>query len=86
MVLYKNHNTSEPQDEYEVAELLQAIEGVTEIEPYCLINNYGCYFTKNKKRFDIRRWLNCYGVDAGWSVQGTKDNTLDACIQAIKEA
>lgn len=52
--------------------LLNNIEGVTDVKPYTLVNNWGCTFVKNGKHYDVRRWINCYGVDLGYQLFGTK--------------
>ena len=52
--------------------LLDNIEGVTEVKPYSLVNNWGCTFVKNGKHYDVRRWVNCYGADLGYQLFGTK--------------
>ena len=36
--------------------------GATNIEGYCLINNYGYTFELDGKRYDARFWANCYGA------------------------
>ena len=51
---------------------LKAIEGVTNVKPYYLINNWGWTFEKGGKHYDLRRWVNCYGADLGYQVFGTK--------------
>ena len=74
----------------EITTALEAIEGVTDIKTYTLVNNYGAYFKKDGVKFDLRRWANCYGADCGWgvSVQGHKGascTTYDECIQFIAD-
>lgn len=58
----------------ELEKKLSGLEGLSEIKHYTLVNNYGCTFVKNGKHYDLRRWINCYGVDLGWQVFGTKAN------------
>lgn len=71
-------------DEYELAKALEKIKGVSEVKPYGLINNWGCYFKKGEKNYDLRRWANCYGVDCGFSLTGHGyANTAEELIEAI---
>lgn len=73
-----------PNDAYELAELLNNIKGISEVKPYTLINNWGCTFIKNGEKHDMRRWINCYGVDAGWSCSHSKgDSSYNSCINYI---
>lgn len=83
-MIKSNHNNNEPVTSTELAKVLQSIDEVSNIEPYDLVNNYGCYFIKNGEKHDMRRWLNCYGVDAGWSVTHCKGNSYQECIDYIK--
>ena len=75
--------------------LLDNIEGVTDVKPYSLVNNWGCTFMKNDKHYDVRRWVNCYGVDLGYQLFGTKaeedthhftpSKDLDVVLKQVKE-
>lgn len=75
----------------EITTALEAIEGVTDIKTYTLINNYGAYFKKDGVKFDLRRWANCYGTDIGWGVsitgnyKGLTTYKFDDAIQFIKD-
>lgn len=41
---------------------ISKIKGVSEVESYTLISNYGVHFKKGGYTFDVRYWANCYGV------------------------
>lgn len=56
----------------DIEEKLKSIKGILNVKPYTLVNNWGWTFEKNGKHYDLRRWVNCYGVDLGWQVFGTK--------------
>ena len=56
----------------EIEEKLKSIKGISNVNSYTLVNNWGWTFEKNGKHYDLRRWVNCYGVDLGWQVFGTK--------------
>ena len=47
------------------AKALAKIDGVTEVEHYCLVSNYGWTFKKRGYTFDVRFWENCYGAYIG---------------------
>ena len=50
--------------------------GATNIEGYCLINNYGYTFELDGKRYDARYWANCYGVALNvWRVDSLNRRT-----------
>lgn len=40
--------------------------GCENIDTYTLISNYGATFTLNGIKYDLRHWVNCYGVYVGW--------------------
>lgn len=69
----------------EILNDLSLINGVSEVEYYTLINNYGATFKKNGKKYDLRRWANCYGVDCGWGVFGYSGDDYNEAIEAIKK-
>lgn len=46
--------------------------GVT-VEPYTLVNNYGLAFEHDGARYDVRRWLNVYGMDVDYIDVTTRD-------------
>lgn len=52
----------------ELIETLKTDKAISDIKPYTLINNYGVTFTKNGKKYDIRRWANLYGANMGWGI------------------
>ena len=56
----------------EIEEKLKSIKGVSNVKYYTLVDNWGWTFEKNGLHYDLRRWVNCYGVDLGFGVFGTK--------------
>lgn len=36
------------------------------VEPYSLVNNYGLAFEYEGVRYDVRHWLNVYGMDVDY--------------------
>lgn len=45
--------------------------GFDSVKYYSLINNYGYTFISKGIKYDLRRWLNCYGCDVDyWSLDG----------------
>ena len=71
---------------YEAGRILEAVAGVKKVEPYSLINNWGVRFTKNGKSYDLRRWVNCYGCDLGWGIDGLgSDKSFCQCLEYIIE-
>lgn len=56
----------------EIEERLKSIKGVSNVKYYTLVYNWGWTFEKNGLHYDLRRWVNCYGVDLGFGVFGTK--------------
>lgn len=68
---------------------LESIEGVTNVEGYCLVSNDGYTFEKAGNRYDLRHWLNCYGCSVDyWTVSGNGFNksadTFDEAVEIIK--
>ena len=48
-------------------------------EPYSLVNNHGYNITHKGTRYDLRHWLNVYGVDTNFwdlSAQGKKTKSI----------
>lgn len=37
-------------------------------ESYMLVNNHGYVIKHRGRKYDVRRWRNCYGSDCGWGV------------------
>lgn len=65
--------------------------GCEGISYYSLINNYGYDFTKNGVHYNIRHWLNCYGVEVDfWTLENYENqnmssfDTVENLIEAIK--
>lgn len=53
----------------------KAIEkvGCQNVKCYCLADNYGYTFEKCNTEYDLRHWLNCYGVDVDYWTISSKD-------------
>ena len=73
-----------PNGEIELKGILEKIDGVSNVKPYGLVNNWGCMFEKNGKRHDLRRWANCYGADHGFGIEATYSNDFEKIIEAVK--
>lgn len=89
--------TADPTNEAQVKAELEKIPGVEDIEEYCLVNNFGCYFKKGNRKFDIRRWANLYGCDLKWGIseirkkedsdfKGGTNLTFKRVLQMVQEA
>lgn len=68
---------------YEAELILQNLKNIKDIKSYTLINNYGYTFTKKGKKHDLERIESLYGVDCGWSLDGTHNLTLIEALAAI---
>ena len=75
---------------------LLAIEGVTDVNSYMLVSNYGYTFKKNGHKYDIRYWANCYGCQLDeWRIRKCDnddttiipkhDGTFESALEAIKQ-
>ena len=50
--------------------------GATNIEGYCLVNNYGYTFDLDGGHYDARYWANCYGCALDeWQIHGRGNRT-----------
>ena len=74
-----------PNGEIELKGILEKIDGVSNVKPYGLVNNWGCMFEKNGKRHDLRRWANCYGADLGFGIEATCSHDFEEILKAVKE-
>lgn len=63
-------------------------------EPYSLVNNHGYHITYKGTHYDLRHWLNVYGVNTNFwdlSAQGKKRKnikhgiTLEELIKTMEE-
>lgn len=61
--------------------------GCKEVELYCLVENYGYTFVKGNTKYDLRRWVNCYGeaVDY-WELSKVEKcfGTFEEVVEYIK--
>lgn len=67
-------------------EIIMEYKNIKLIEEYSLVSNYGYVVELNGKRYDLRHWLNVYGVDTDyWNIisQYPEEEILNEVVERL---